>query len=69
MIKTDTAIGLPLTMDDARHIAEPRSSKSDRRASDADVVEISDECKKRLVMSNLKAALSSTDEVKGRYNR
>lgn len=69
MIKTDTAIELPRTMDDIRHIAEPRSSKSDSRASDADVVEVSDDCKKRLVMSNLKAALSSTGEVKGRYNR
>ena len=69
MIKTDTAIGQPHAMDDARHGAGARPDEADRRTSDADVVEISEECKKRLIMSNLKAALSTTDGVRGRYSR
>lgn len=69
MIKTDTAVGQARTIDDNKHMAWDKSADAKRRSSDADVVEISEECKKRLVMSNLKASLSAVDGVKGRYNR
>jgi len=69
MIKTDTVIGQARTLDDNRLMAGERPADAKRRSSDADVVEISEECKKRVVMSNLKATLSAADGVKGRYNR
>lgn len=69
MIKTDTAIEEAHAMDDNKHMAWGKSDDSKMRSSAADVVEISEECKKRLVMGNLKASLSAADGVKGRYNR
>jgi len=69
MIKTDTVVGQPHTMDDTRHRAASRPFATGRGASGDDVVEISEECKKRLIMTNLKAALSAADGIKGRYNR
>lgn len=69
MIKTDTAVGQPLIRDEAGYRLAAGPSEAVDRAKSADVVEISEECKKRLIMSNLKAALSTADCVKGRYNR
>jgi hypothetical protein len=69
MIKTDTSIGQVPTLTDSLNRSGSKAAESNRRVSRGDVVEISEECKKRLIMSNLKAALTATGAVKGRYNR
>lgn len=69
MIKTDTSIGQVPNLTDSLNRSGSKPGESGRRISRGDVVEISDECKKRLIMSNLKAALTATGASKGRYNR
>jgi len=69
MIKTDTSIGIAFTIDDARGQGKLTAHGAHRPSGATDVVQISDECKKRLVMSKLRASLSTTGSHKGRYNR